>query len=246
MRPAKSPWSALAPGRSRAIVKRESPVRPRRPAHLHVAEEHHAVRAPVLDRVREDVDVHERAPGLAGAELAQLAPGVAQAERGLPGVDAGAEELELEDRLDLADVGRDEALHAEAALADAGEEVAVLAELVLERRQLGRPHHVEPVRVVLLRSGSPCRAWRSRRCPGAARLGRDRSWPARRGCGRGAGAGSGPGRPSTAAARATADGRSSGHVSAVSVFVVTIPPCHFGLAFSQARTLRRASSNSRS
>jgi len=35
---------------------------------------------------------------------------VAQAEDRLPGVDAGAEQLELEDRLDLADVGRDEAL----------------------------------------------------------------------------------------------------------------------------------------
>ena len=42
-----------------------------------------------------------------------------------------------------------EALHAEPALADAGEEVAVLAELVLVGRQLGRPHDVEPVRVVL-------------------------------------------------------------------------------------------------
>ena len=126
-------------------------VRPRRPAELHVPEEHHAVRAPVLDRVREDVDVHERAPGLARADLTQLAPGVPEPERGLPRVHAGAEQLELEDGLDLADVGRDEALHAEAALADAGEVVAVLAELVLERGQLGRPQDVEPVRVVLLR-----------------------------------------------------------------------------------------------
>ena len=61
------------------------------------------VRAPVLDRVREHVGVHERAPGLAGAELPELAPGVAQAERRLPGVDAGAEQLELEDRLELAE-----------------------------------------------------------------------------------------------------------------------------------------------
>ena len=34
--------------------------------------------------------------------LPELAPGVAQAERRLPGVDAGAEQLELEDRLELA------------------------------------------------------------------------------------------------------------------------------------------------
>ena len=38
----------------------------------------------------------------------------------------------------------------QAALPHAGVEVAVLAELIRERRQLGRPQHVEPVGVVLL------------------------------------------------------------------------------------------------
>jgi hypothetical protein len=68
---------------------------PRRPAQLHVAKEDHPVRPPVLDRVREHVGVHERAPRLARPDLAQLAPGVAEAERRLPGVAAGAEQLEL-------------------------------------------------------------------------------------------------------------------------------------------------------
>ncbi len=66
------------------------------------------------------------------------------------GVDAGAEELELEDGLDLAEVGGHEALHSEAALADSGEDVAVLAVLVRVGRQLDGPQHVVPVRVVLL------------------------------------------------------------------------------------------------
>src|SRR5215831_17900045 len=72
----------------------------RHPARLDVAEEDHPVRPPVLERVREDVGIHERAPGLSRSELPDLTPGVAQAERRLPGVYARAEELELEDRLD--------------------------------------------------------------------------------------------------------------------------------------------------
>ena len=160
-------------------MKFESPFCQRRPAELHVPEEHHPVRAPVLDRVREHVGVHERAPGLAGAELPELAPGVAQPERRLPGVDARAEQLELEDRLDLAGARRDEALHAEPALAHAGEVVAVLAELVREGRQLGRPHHVEPVRVALLRLVAHVEHRRSRRCPSAAWPRASRRCPAR-------------------------------------------------------------------
>ncbi len=119
----------------------------RHPAELDVAEEHHARRAPVLERVGEHVDVHERAPRLPGAEVAQLAVGVAQAERGLPGVDAGAEELELERGLQLAHVGRDERLDSETALPRAERDASVLAVLVLERGELGGTQDVEPVRV---------------------------------------------------------------------------------------------------
>ena len=62
---------------------------------------------PVLERVGEDVDVHEGTPRLAGAELPELSVGVAQPERRLSGVDARAEQLELERRLELAERGRD-------------------------------------------------------------------------------------------------------------------------------------------
>src|SRR5207237_10766581 len=98
-----------------------------------------------------DVRIHEGAPGLAGAELSQFTVRVSQAERRLPGVDAGAEQLELEHSLQLAELGRQRAAHAEPALTDAGEPPAVLAEFIGERRQLGRPYDVEPVRIVLLR-----------------------------------------------------------------------------------------------
>jgi len=75
---------------------------------------------------------------------------VPEPERRLAGVDADPEQLELEDRVDVAALGRDPALHAKPALAHAGVEVAVLTELVLEGRQLRRPQHVEPGRVDLL------------------------------------------------------------------------------------------------
>ena len=95
IRSASTPASPLAPGRSRASVRLRVAL-DRHPAHLDVAEEHHAGRAPVLERVREHVGVHERAPGLARAELAEFAVGVAQPERRLARVDARAEQLELE------------------------------------------------------------------------------------------------------------------------------------------------------
>src|SRR6185436_1475836 len=65
---------------------------------LDVTEERHPVRTPVLERVREHVDVHEGAPGLARPELAQLAISVAEAKRGLARVDARTEELPFERR----------------------------------------------------------------------------------------------------------------------------------------------------
>src|SRR5215470_3995441 len=45
----------------------------RHPAKLQVAEEHHAVWSPILERVWKHIDIHERTPRLTGAELAQLA-----------------------------------------------------------------------------------------------------------------------------------------------------------------------------
>ena len=56
----------------------------RHPADLDVAEEHHAGRSPVLERVREHVRVHERAPRLAGAERAR-----ARRRRGAAGTWSG-------------------------------------------------------------------------------------------------------------------------------------------------------------
>ena len=75
----------------------------RHPAHLDVAEEHHPGRPPVLERVREHVRIHERAPRLPGAERAELAVGMAKPKRRLALVHAGAEQLELEGGLQVAD-----------------------------------------------------------------------------------------------------------------------------------------------
>src|SRR5215467_5170068 len=61
------------------------------PADLHIAEEDHAVRSPVLDRVGEDVYVHERAPGLPSPDRPKFAVRMPQTEGRLPGVHAGAE-----------------------------------------------------------------------------------------------------------------------------------------------------------
>ena len=182
---------------------------PRNPPQLHVAEEHHPVRPPVLDRVREDVGVHERAPGLARADLPQLAVRLPKAEGRLPGVDAGAEQLELEDRVDLPQAGGEVVLDPEAALADAGEVVAVRAELVLGRRAAWWD---APRRTSSGRSGgtgSPCRASPRRRSPSSASA---RAWPpcpARPRPPASGSAGSGAGLPSLDAARATAGAASA-------------------------------------
>ena len=123
-------------------------VRPiRRPADLHVAVEHHARRAPIVDRVREHVAVHEQAVGLAGEDRAPLTVRMAQPERGLAGVGTGAEqvelELEIERRVVLA--GRHRALHAEAALLDADARLAVAAVLSVDADLRG-PQRVVPLR----------------------------------------------------------------------------------------------------
>src|SRR6185436_21188908 len=80
----------------------------------------------------------------------ELAPGMAQPDRGLAGVDACTEHIDLEPRLQLAEVRGRRRSHAEASLADAGEGAVVLAKLLVERGQLGHPHRVEPARVDLL------------------------------------------------------------------------------------------------
>ena len=48
-----------------------------------IPEEHHTVRAPVFNRVREDTDIHERAPCLPRTEVTHFAPRMPQPERGL-------------------------------------------------------------------------------------------------------------------------------------------------------------------
>ena len=148
MRSASTPASPLAPGRSRASVRFESPL-----SGIHrtwtLRKNTMPVGPQVLERVREHVRVHERAPRLPRAELAQLAVRVAQPERRLARVDARAEQLELELRLQLAHGGGRAGLHPEARLAHAGKRAAVLAELVLVGRQLRHAHGVEPVGVDL-------------------------------------------------------------------------------------------------
>src|SRR4030095_856821 len=91
----------------------------RHPADLDVAERRGPAGSPELDRVREDVRIHEWAPAPARTELTQLAPGVAEVEGRLSRIASGPEQVELEDRLDLTDARRDPALPAEAARAHA-------------------------------------------------------------------------------------------------------------------------------
>jgi hypothetical protein len=60
---------------------------------LYISEKDHAGGAPVLDRVGKDIDVHERTPGLARSELAQLVVGMAESESSLAGIDDRSEEF---------------------------------------------------------------------------------------------------------------------------------------------------------
>jgi hypothetical protein len=75
---------------------------------------------------------------------------VAEADRRLTRVHAGAEQFELEDRVQLAQLRLGPRLHAQPALPHAGVEAAVMPELVLERGELRRAHDVEPVGIVLV------------------------------------------------------------------------------------------------
>src|SRR4030095_11316025 len=100
--------------------------------------------------VREDVAVHELAVSQAGANAPPLAPGVAQANRGEPGVAADAEHVEVERRGDVPLLGRQHALDPETALSRAQIEMVVVAEFTRERWQLRWPVDVVPIRVVPL------------------------------------------------------------------------------------------------
>ena len=117
----------------------------RRPAELHVPEEHHAVGTPVIQLVREDVQVHERALGLSHQELAQLDVGMAQSQRSLPGVNAHPEEIEVDHGPGLAQLGGRMGLDPEPRLLHAEEELARHPEFVLEGRQPGGARRAEPI-----------------------------------------------------------------------------------------------------
>jgi hypothetical protein len=84
----------------------------RRDAHLRVAQEHHPARPPVIDGVREGVDVHEEAVVLPRPEPSQLAPGVEHARLGA--APTGVKQVEIKLRGELADRCRDERAEADA------------------------------------------------------------------------------------------------------------------------------------
>src|SRR5262249_24876326 len=119
----------------------------RHPPNLNVAEEHHAGRTPVYERVWKDVRIHERAPGLACAKLSQLAVGMPEAECRLALINAGSEQFELERRLQVPQCRRRRGSYGEAALPPGRERAVVVSELVFDGRQASPPHRVEPVRV---------------------------------------------------------------------------------------------------
>ena len=143
------PVSTSLLGSSRPIANELCSVSPRRPADLHVAPEHHAVRSPVVDRVGEHVDVHEDAVGLADQQRAPFTVRVTQSERRLARVRSDAEQVERELELDriVSLGGRHRALDAETALLDRHARLAVAAVDALGIGDLGRPEGVVPVRV---------------------------------------------------------------------------------------------------
>jgi hypothetical protein len=109
-------------------------VGPGRITQLNVSEEHHSIGSPVFDGIRKDIGVHEHAPGLAGADLAILAPGVPQPECGLTGVHSRAEKFEFEDRSDLPVTGREESFYTETGLPHSGKPIPVSSEFIRKRR----------------------------------------------------------------------------------------------------------------
>ena len=89
------------------------------PEHLHVSEEQHSIRSPVVENVWKDIVVHELAGQLSGAKSAPLAVGVAKSNRRLPRVDADAEHVELEPHVDVAILSWGGGLHARRSVFDA-------------------------------------------------------------------------------------------------------------------------------
>src|SRR5262249_40478156 len=89
-------------------------------SNLHVAEEQHAGRAPVLERVGKDIGVHEWAPGLSRAKVTELSIRMSEAKRRLACVYADAEQFPFECDFQFALGCVDERLDAVACLANAG------------------------------------------------------------------------------------------------------------------------------
>ena len=124
-----------------------------RDAHLRVAHEDHAARSPVVDGVREHIDVHEVRVRLPDAVHARLGPGVEPVDLRAA---IGAEEVEAEVGLDHAERRRNEGLEAQAGLPHAEERRAVLAasrrtradDRNLRRPQGGVPVGIHPPEVV--------------------------------------------------------------------------------------------------
>src|SRR5262249_10184373 len=116
-------------------------------ANLNIAEEDDAGRSPVLERVGEDVDVHERTVELTGTELPDLEVGADEAERRPATVHTGAEQVPIEDAFDLAGIRRHSSAHAKPRRADTKIRVTVAPEFVFERRQLSRPKDVVEIGV---------------------------------------------------------------------------------------------------
>src|SRR6185369_5127608 len=108
----------------------------RLPEHLHVAKEEHPVRTPVLEDVRKDVDIHEGAVRLSGAEFSPLTVDVARTNGELPLIRPHTEQVVLEYHLERRALWRGNGRpHPESRLPSTDPGVAVGAELVLERRK---------------------------------------------------------------------------------------------------------------
>ncbi len=124
-----------------------------RPAELGIAQIHHPRGPPIVDDVRENVAIHEHAVGLTREQLAPFAIGMAQADRRLARIDAGAEHVELEYERDVAPAaaGRDVALDSEPALLRGEEGLAVAAEQAIDCRNLRRTKRVVPRRIDAVR-----------------------------------------------------------------------------------------------
>src|SRR5215469_8934655 len=85
----------------------------RRPANLYVAEEHHPIGSPVLQLVREHVNVHKGAPSLTDEQGSYFAISVPEPKSCLACVNPSAEQLKFERRFQIAQGRSRRRLHAE-------------------------------------------------------------------------------------------------------------------------------------